>query len=337
MLAASLAADDILTVPLDESDLLRRLERLADLAALERERRARTRLFASYQAGRYDFRWPHRAPEPVPSVCVLGDASASRAQLTNALPAVLITYVETPKILRASLAVSPPDVLLVTRPGDLAMTMAAIEDAHTPLGSPTVLAAYHGPSEPDPLPQPIDMLPLPAPPELIRTRLRLALRMASLRRWLRLPPQAHAPNLVLDSLTGLYNAGLLFDYVSLERHDRSPALIGIQLNNLREINAEAGYAGGNLALAELGRHLAGITRPDDLAAYLGAGRFVVVVSSAGAIQIELMRERLQHRLASGRVPTCRLTVEAEGLPLHGEPMQRIERLFRDLARLRRAA
>ncbi|MFZ1430821.1 MAG: diguanylate cyclase [Geminicoccaceae bacterium] len=337
MLAASLAADDVLTFPLDERELLRRLERLADLATLERERRVRTRLLATYQTGRYDISWPHRAPEAVPTVCILGQASAARTPLAHALPAVLISYIETPARLGAFLAATTPDVLLVTRPDDLAGALASIDEAGTPIGTPAVLAAYHGPPALEQLPPPVDLLPLPAPSEMIRTRLRTALRVAGLRRWLRRPPQAQAPNLILDSLTGLYNAGLLFDYVSAERHDRQLALIGIRLDNLREINAEAGYAAGNLALAEIGRQLARVTRPDDLAAYLGAGRFVVAVASHGPIQVEPMRQRLQHLLARGKARPCRLMVEAERSPPRGEPMERIERLFRELARLRRAA
>ena len=268
---------------------------------------------------------------------MLGQANAARAQLANAMPAVMLTYVETPARLGGFLAAATPDVLLVTGSDHLAGAMAAIDTAGAPVGTPVVLAAYHGPPTLEQLPAPVDLLPLPAASELIRTRLRTALRIAGLRRWLRQPPQALAPNLILDSLTGLHNAGLLLDYVSVERRDRPSALIGIRLDNLREINAAAGYAAGNLALAEIGRQLARATRPDDLAAHLGAGRFVVAVSSHRPIQVEPMCQRLRELLARSRAQPCRLMVEAERPPLRGEPMERIERLFRELARLRRAA
>lgn len=337
MLAASLAADDILTFPFDERELLRRLERLAELAALERERRVRARLLAAYRLGRYDLRWPRLAPAAVPVVCVLGDAGAARAHLIDALPPSLIIYVESPERLGTSLVASPPDMLLLTRPDHVAAAMSAIEAAGTPVGMPTLLAAYHGPPALDALPPAMDLLGLPAPAQLVRTRLRTALRFAHLRLELRRPPQADGPNLVLDSLTGLYNAGLLLDYLTLERCYRQPALIGVQLDNLREINAQHGHAAGNLALAELGRHLGRATRPDDLACHLGAGRFVVAVSSGGPIQAGPMRRRLEDLLARSRIPACRLTIEPERLPFRGEPSERLGRLFKELSRLRRAA
>jgi diguanylate cyclase (GGDEF)-like protein len=336
-LAASLSADEILTQPLDERELIRRLEQLGDLAALERERRLRTRLFVPYQTGRYAIGWHRDGASPLPTVCVVGGPDPTHASLTNFLPAVMISYVERSRKLTSFLAASPPDLLLVTRPDDLVPVLAAIDEAETPIGTPVVLAAHRGAPAIEQLPPTIDLLALPAPAEIVSTRLRTALRVAGLRRWLRRPPQPDGPTLLADSLTGLYNAGLLLDYLSVEGRQQEPALIAIDVANLGEINARAGYAAGNAALAGLGRRLSRVTRPDDVAAYVGSGRFAVAVAARGRSQLERLRQRLAQQLGKGSAHELRLLVGAETLPLGGNPAQRLERIFRELARLRPAA
>lgn len=334
-LAASLGVDEILTQPLDESELVRRLERLGDLATLERERRLRLRLFAPYQTGRYG--WTCREPVPLPAVCVLGERGALPARVIDALPAVTISHVERAVKLPAVLATRMADLVLATRLDELGPVLAAIDDAETPIGAPVVLLAYRGMPKPDPLPPTVDLLPLPAPMEIVRTRLGTALRLACLRRWLRRPPQAERPNLLTDSLTGLYNTGLLLDYLSITGRPQQPALIAIDVVNLGAINARAGHAAGNLALAELGRHLSCLTRPDDLAAYLGAGRFAVAVMVRAQAQLKRLRSRLAHELGARATPGARLMVGAEAMPRHGTPTDRLEHLFRELSCPRHAA
>lgn len=327
--AASIAADEILTCPLDGSELCRRVDQLGALTALERERRLRVQLFAPYLVERHAI----QAAEPRPQVCLLGEPGEAQVQLVNALPPATLCYLERPGQLRSHLAASCPDLVLITRPDLLAAVLAAVDAADAPPGSPALLAAHRGPPTSDELPPQIDLLALPAPPEMIRARLGLALRLARLRRWLRRPPPAEGRNLLTDSLTGLYNVGLMLDYLSA----RERALVAIQLGNLREINAQAGYAAGNMALAEIGRRLTRITRPDDLVAHLGSGRFVVAVDAPTQARIEQMRLGLASRLSVASEPALRLAIAAEPLPLRGSPPERVDRVFHDLARLRRAA
>ena len=82
---------------------------------------------------------------------------------------------------------------------------------------PMVLAAHAGPPWALELPPQVDLLSLPAPMPLVRCRLALALRMATLRRWLRDPPLAAARSLLINSLTGLYNHGAFLDYLRMWR------------------------------------------------------------------------------------------------------------------------
>ena len=130
-----------------------------------------------------------------------------------------------------------------------------------------VLAAHAGPPWALELPSQVDLLSLPAPMPMVRCRLALALRMATLRRWLRDPPLAASRSLLVDSLTGLYNHGAFLDYLRMPGEEW--ALIGLEHDRLEWINRQAGYAAGNLVLAALGRSL---RRRDPGARLRGASR-----------------------------------------------------------------
>ena len=83
---------------------------------------------------------------------------------------------------------------------------------------------------------------------------------------------------MLDSLSQLYNQGVLLGYLAAHGGGAAAALLAIRVENLTSINARQGYAAGNLALAEVGRQLARLTRAEDLLAHLGGGRFAVAVT-----------------------------------------------------------
>jgi GGDEF domain-containing protein len=301
------------------------------LAELVQERRLRDELFASYLPQK-----PRPAgtaelfPEP-PRVTLLGGAAAHGVTVLEALPPARISYLDDAAQLDALAHHEAVRLVVVTRPDQIAPALEWIE-ARTG-ETPVLVAAHVGPPLALELPPAVEYLPLPAPMPVARARLALALRMAGLRAGLRRPPFGHATGLLLDSLTGLFNQGAFLDYLRCASPDR--ALLGLEIERLEELNASAGYAAGNRALARLGRNLASSVRATDLAGHLGGGRFAVAVAVANRAQLERLRCRLEVTVAQGE--SWNVVAGAESLPAHGAPAQRLARLFGDLGRLRRAA
>lgn len=329
--AASLAVDDILATPVDPVELVRRLQSLASLGELIQERRLRDELFAAYLPRKPPASdVPELFPEP-PRIALIGGAAAHRVAVLEALPPARISYLDDAAQLGALAHHEAARLVIVTRPDQIGLALERLEAA---AGEPPVLVAAHaGPPLALELPPAVELLPLPAPMPVARARLAVALRMAELRAGLRRPPFGHATGLLLDSLTGLFNQGAFLDYLRCTGADR--ALIGLEIDRLEELNATAGYAAGNRALARLGRNLAHCVRATDLAGHLGGGRFAVAVAAANRPQLERLRCRLEVTVAEGE-PWQAVTA-AESVPVHGAPAQRLARLFGDLRRLRRAA
>jgi diguanylate cyclase (GGDEF)-like protein len=339
-LGASLAPSDILTIPVEEDELARRLELLGTLAALEAEKARREALFAPYLAGGAPKAAAVPQPDRRPQVCVLGEPSEAQVRVVQALPAATMSYAEDPAHLRNHLAGAGLDLVVVTRPASIAAALEAVNTAGEPARSPQLMAVHAGGLTAHDLPPQVDVLTLPVPPEILRTRLGLALRLASLRRWLRDPPRADGGVLLVDALSGLYNHGVLLDHLGSDSDGPGAALVAVELENLKEINARFGYAAGNHALAEIGRQLARLVRAEDLPARLGAGRFAVAV--AVAVQAEAQLERIRLRIAQGLASSAslgaaRVATGIEPLPLRGQPAERVARVFREFGRLRRAA
>ena len=247
--------------------------------------------------------------------------------MAAALPPAELVYLEAPASLAAMLQRGAVDLLLVTRPKQIAAALEAVDRAGG--WAPMLLAAHAGSPSLAELPPQIDLLQLPVPTLLARQRLALALRIGCLRRWLRAPPLDGSAPLLLDALTGLYNQGAFLDYLRAAGGDA--ALVALEFDRLDELNTLAGYATGNRALAQLGAQLRRALRAEDFAAHLGGGRFAVAVSRAVPQQLERMRRRLQLEVGDG------LLAGAEALPIRGAPAQRLARLFGDLRRLRPAA
>ncbi len=330
-LAASWGCDDMLAAPLDPVELVRRLQTLANLHALVRERQRRAELFATYRDGSEAAPPSERRPAHRPAVILLGRPGPEQVQLAGVMSAALVTYVrdaaELPRVLRGG----EVDLLAVTEPALLEEAIAALETTESE--APMVLAGHAGPPWALELPSQVDLLSLPAPMPIVRCRLELALRMATLRRWLRDPPLAASRSLLVDSLTGLYNHGAFLDYLRMSGEEW--ALIGLEHDRLEWINRQAGYAAGNLVLAALGRSLRRRIRAHDFAAHLGGGRFAVAVMTADRPRLERLRGRLQATIAEDR--PWQILAAAEALPVRGTPPQRLSRLFADLRRLRPAA
>jgi GGDEF domain-containing protein len=329
--AASLGCDDMLVMPFDPIGLIRRLQTLSSLAALNAERRRRGEIFAPYGGGAPVTPLADPSVGHLPSVALLGRSDMGQVQVSAALPPASLTYLENAARLPAALRNGGVDLLVVTQPGLLEPALTAVE---TTAGEPPFLVAAHaGAPWALELPPQIDLLSLPAPVPLARVRLALALRITALRRWLREPPLGTARDLLIDSLTGLYNQGAFLDYLRTAGEDR--ALIGLEHDRLDWVNQQSGYAAGNRVLAQLGRSLRRRVRAHDLPAHLGGGRFAVAVPAENGAKLGRLQRRLQTTVAEDE-PWLMLAA-AEDLPIRGTPVQRLARLFGDLRRLRPAA
>jgi GGDEF domain-containing protein len=330
-LAASSGFDDLLAMPVDPIDLVRRVQTLANLSRLTAERRSRSLLFAAYREEPPTALPPHPTEGRRPRVVLLGRADDCQVRIAAALPPASVNYLEATPGLRSALESGGMDLLIVTQPGLLASTLDIVETAASE--PPMLVAAHAGAPWALELPPQVDLLSLPAPMPLARVRLTLALRIVALRRWLREPPLGKAQGLLIDSLTGLYNQGAFLDYLRAASDDR--ALIGLEHDRLDWINQQSGYAAGNRILAQLGQSLRRRVRAHDFAAHLGGGRFAVAAAATSRPKLEQLAHRLQATVAENE--PWQILAAAEYLPTRGTPAQRLSRLFGDLRRLRPAA
>ena len=330
-LAVSSGFDDLLAMPFDPIELVRRVQTLADLSQLTAERRSRSLMFAAYREDPPVALAPRPSEYRRPRVVLLGRADDCQVQMAAALPSASVNYLEGTSSLRSALEGGAIDLLIVTEPGLLASTLDIVETAASE--PPMLVAAHAGPPWALELPPQVDLLSLPAPMPLARVRLALALRIVALRRWLREPPLGETQGLLIDSLTGLYNQGAFLDYLRTAGEDR--ALIGLEHDRLDWINQQSGYAAGNRILAQLGQSLRRRVRAHDFAAHLGGGRFAIAAARTSRPKLERLAHRLQATVAENE-PWLMLAA-AECLPSGGTPAQRLSRLFGDLRRLRPAA
>ena len=138
-LAASWGCDDMLVAPLDPVELVRRLQTLANLHALVRERQRRAELFATYRDGSEATAPGERGPAHRPAVILLGRPGPEQVQLAGVMSAALVTYVrdaaELPRVLRGG----EVDLLAVTEPALLEAALTALE--MTASEAPMLLAA----------------------------------------------------------------------------------------------------------------------------------------------------------------------------------------------------
>jgi len=116
-----------------------------------------------------------------------------------------------------------------------------------------------------------------------------------------------------DPLTGLPNRRMFMDRLELtwnqaQRHDRSFAIIYLDLDDFKPINDRLGHAAGDALLIEVARRLIDCTRASDTVARIGGDEFVVLLAE------------ISERSAPGRIAEKILHKLSEPVDANGHPL-----------------
>ena len=362
--ALAIGPDDLMTFPFDEDELRIRLDALHQLGrarAVMIEQRATFARFAppvslagddnaerAAAARRANNggaapglarRQPASADRP--RVLVIGPASQHKVKVGEALARAAINYADNLEKAKGALDTSDFDMVVL-----LGTNAAARRDLqrwpdYAGKGFPATLLVLDEATRDDTLDQrrrlaqlPVtDRLGLPQPAELVRARMDFWLTFARLQRQLLSPPPGALYGLCHDALTGLFNHGFFLEH--LKAIDLAPphrrGMIVIELVNLARLNESAGHAAANRHLAALGPALRRNVRADDLPAYLGAGRFAVLlddVEPGAATRIGRRLERLLDKVPHAGNLAPRLTARSFELGPDIPPLQLLEEAMR---------
>ena len=102
-----------------------------------------------------------------------------------------------------------------------------------------------------------------------------------------------------DALTGLPNRRLMAEWVdaAAKLSGQSFALLVIDLDHFRQINASLGHAMGDRVLRHVATRLQGCLRDDDRLARTGGDQFAILLAGADARAAESMARRILHVVA----------------------------------------
>jgi diguanylate cyclase (GGDEF)-like protein len=348
--ALAVGPDDLLTYPFDADELVVRLDALHQLGRTRAVLAERSRTFARFAApaaspGALPLR-RRTATAERPRVLVVGPASQHKVKVGEALGRALINYADNLDKAKGTLATGGFDlvVLLGTNLAarrDLLSWPEIVEKVMVGHGAPTTLLVLDAAGGGDQLEVrqrlahlPVaDRLVLPQPAELVRARMDFWLAFVALQRQLLSPPAGELNGLCHDGLTTLYNHGYFLEH--LKAIDLAPphrrAMLVVELVNLARLNENAGHAMANRYLAALGPVLRRNVRAEDLAGYLGGGRFAILlddVASGTATQIGRRLEQLLSRVPHAGSLAPRLTARSFELGADSIPMRLLQETLR---------
>jgi diguanylate cyclase (GGDEF)-like protein len=101
----------------------------------------------------------------------------------------------------------------------------------------------------------------------------------------------------LDSLTGLHNRRLFYEFLGreiarAERYERSVALIVFDLDDFKRINDRIGHLGGDAVLVEVAARVRSAVRSTDIPCRVGGDEFAVILPESSREDAELLAERI---------------------------------------------
>jgi two-component system, cell cycle response regulator len=101
-----------------------------------------------------------------------------------------------------------------------------------------------------------------------------------------------------DGLTQVYNRRYLTEFLEREvtrtvRHERSLAVILLDIDHFKSVNDTLGHLAGDMALRELCARVRGVVRQDELLARYGGEEFAIVLPEANAATARATAERIR--------------------------------------------
>jgi diguanylate cyclase (GGDEF)-like protein len=101
----------------------------------------------------------------------------------------------------------------------------------------------------------------------------------------------------LDSLTGLHNRRLFYEFLGREiaraqRYERYVSLIVFDLDDFKRINDRIGHLAGDSVLAEVALRVRSVVRATDIPCRVGGDEFAVILPEAGRDDAELLADRI---------------------------------------------
>jgi two-component system, cell cycle response regulator len=110
-----------------------------------------------------------------------------------------------------------------------------------------------------------------------------------------------------DPLTGCFNRGyfdqrLRAELARAQRHERSTALVVLDLDHFKRINDKHGHTAGDAVLRAVGLALRDATRLEDVVARYGGEEFGVILPGATLLGAALLAQRVRIAIAQLAVP-----------------------------------
>ena len=110
----------------------------------------------------------------------------------------------------------------------------------------------------------------------------------------------------LDSLTGLHNRRLFYEFLAREiargqRYERFVSLIVFDLDDFKRINDRIGHLGGDQVLAEVANRVRTVVRATDIACRVGGDEFAIILPESGRDDAELLADRISLAIRTHKV------------------------------------
>ncbi len=110
----------------------------------------------------------------------------------------------------------------------------------------------------------------------------------------------------LDSLTGLHNRRLFYEFLGREiararRYERFVSLIVIDLDDFKRINDRIGHLGGDAVLVEVANRVRSVVRSTDIPCRVGGDELAVILPESSREDAELLADRIALAIRSQKI------------------------------------
>jgi diguanylate cyclase (GGDEF)-like protein len=110
----------------------------------------------------------------------------------------------------------------------------------------------------------------------------------------------------LDSLTGLHNRRLFYEFLTREiararRYERYVSVIVFDLDDFKRINDRIGHLGGDAVLAEVADKVRSVVRATDIPCRVGGDEFAVILPESSRDDAELLADRISLAIRTQKI------------------------------------